>query len=234
MERKDFTFGLFGCFDDFGTCINAWCCPCCLAAQNSARADHYSEGVCCCCCYPMAGPAKLRNQAITQLTLAKPQCSDCLITSCCCWCSNVQIKKEMDWREQNPMAPKNTQFQYGLCDCCSPDPMQCVYAYFCFCCQHSATSARLDGFPNFGMCCYECQGGKVRAQIRGQRRLGPPQCCPDYLVWCCCNCCSEVQLKRELDERDKSEQAMVMYAQQATMVPVGVVMVGVPVQQGMQ
>jgi Cys-rich protein (TIGR01571 family) len=232
-EQKEFTYGLFGCFDDFSGCLYAWCCLPCLAAKNSARADRDPGSVCCGCCYPQMGPAKMRTQGKSQLTLDKAGCGDCLISTFCQFCSIVQIKREVEWREQNPSAPRKIDFEYGLFGCCF-DPMVCLKTFFCCCCVASATSARMDGHPNFLGCCYECQGGKVRGQIRGQRQLGPPGCCPDYLIWCCCSCCMEIQLKRELDERDKLEQTSLVYAANATMVPVGVVVVqGQPIQQNM-
>jgi hypothetical protein len=91
-NRASFTFDLCDCFSDCGTLCYAHMCFPCLMSENSARLDNNDNT--CGCCYP-ASAAKNRLQAKAQFGV-QPNC-DCLISWLFPCCSEMQIKRELDF-----------------------------------------------------------------------------------------------------------------------------------------
>jgi len=83
---------------------------------------------------------------------------------------------------------------------CTSDIGASCKACFCLCCLIADNSSRLDGNQNTCCCCYPGHAGKNRAQAKARFNFGPPTC-EDWCLSCCCMCCSEIQIKRELDNR---------------------------------
>ncbi|UJR20411.1 hypothetical protein I4U23_023542 [Adineta vaga] len=95
---REWNESLFGCFDDFGTCLCGWCCAPCLYGQNAEKID----GSSCCCqcflytilipCYLCWVPHCLKRKTLREKYGLRedPSCGDCLTTFFCGECALCQ------------------------------------------------------------------------------------------------------------------------------------------------
>lgn len=110
----------------------------------------------------------------------------------------VTSRKPDYWAAPAPVESRTREFTYGLCDC--GEIGICVYAHFCLCCLISENSARMDGATPCCGCCYNGEPWKNRLQAKGQFGIRLKWgCVGDCLIASCLACCSEIQIKRELD-----------------------------------
>ncbi|KAI8816952.1 PLAC8 family-domain-containing protein [Fimicolochytrium jonesii] len=100
---KDWTFGLFDCFGDCGSCCLAMFCPCIVYGKNkqSLNKSDGCGGDCCiycitnpCCsaCVGAGGRASIRSK----FNITGDGCSDCMAHWCCMPCALTQEKREID------------------------------------------------------------------------------------------------------------------------------------------
>jgi len=204
--------GLCGCFDDCGICIKGYFCFCCLVADNGAKLD--GDTVCMGCCYP-ASPFKNRQQAASLLGLQSTCMENCMISTFCACCSEMQVARELSkFSMMQNSAPaqlvfggqgggpqylprqgmKRNTWKTGLCDCFSNCTV-CIKGYFCLCCLSNDNSARMDGDR---VCCGCCYGG-AKNRTQAMALLGIEPTCSECLQGTFCICCSEMQIARELE-----------------------------------
>ena len=107
----------------------------------------------------------------------------------------VVNSKPSYWAEPKPTEARTREFTTGLCDCFA-DCGTLVYAHFCIVCLISENSARLDNNPNTCGCCYP--GGPLKNRLQAKAQFGVAPGCDACTVWAF-SCCSEMQVKRELD-----------------------------------
>jgi len=98
----------------------------------------------------------------------------------------------------------------GLCDCFDGCPIgDLIYGQCCLPCLASENAARLDNNPNFCGCCYP--GGSAKNRLQAQAQFGiQGDVCSAICVAVFCTCCSELQIKRELDRYLASPQQQTM------------------------
>ena len=96
---KQWSHGLFGCFDDCGTCIVTFFCPCYTAGKNAEAvgADCY---VLCglATCIPLANVffmAQIRSKIREQNRIEGTFLNDFMATCCCPLCMLVQSAQEV-------------------------------------------------------------------------------------------------------------------------------------------
>ena len=107
----------------------------------------------------------------------------------------VATTKPSYWTEPAPIQARTREFTTGLCDCFA-DCGTLAFAWFCFPCLVSENSARLDNNVNSCGCCYPASVQKNRLQAKAQFGVAPG--CDCFVSWAF-PCCSEMQIKRELD-----------------------------------
>ncbi|XP_052814943.1 uncharacterized protein LOC128241871 [Mya arenaria] len=90
---------LFGCFDDFGTCIIAYLVPCVAFGQT---AEAIGEGSCFTCGLAYLVPVlnllmwiKIRGRIREQKGIEGDTIKDCLTILCCPLCALVQEAQEV-------------------------------------------------------------------------------------------------------------------------------------------
>jgi len=118
--QRDWSYGLFGCFDACGTCLFSWCCPCFSYGQTQSRyrylaaqgRPHPSGGelinsdclvygalmYCGCpCLIAMGGRKNIRERYLIEGSDG----SDCLLHACCIPCTLTQESREITLEEQS-------------------------------------------------------------------------------------------------------------------------------------
>lgn len=98
-------------------------------------------------------------------------------------------------------AHTSSSWTSALCDCGS-DVGGCCSAYWCFCCFVRENSRLLDGEPHTccANCCYPGTSAKNRAQALATYGIRERACDTCLILWCC-PCCSEMQVRREMQQR---------------------------------
>jgi len=98
IMSKDWSHGLFGCFDDCGTCIVTWFCPCYTFGKN---AEAVGES-CILCGLAFYVPlvdlfcmANIRGKIREQHGIDGSFVSDLLLSCCCPLCTLVQAAQEV-------------------------------------------------------------------------------------------------------------------------------------------
>ena len=100
----EFETGLFDCFNDLGTCLISWFCPCVTYGQNQQRAQKKDGCVgdaaifalaACCGCYSCVG-ASGRGNVRAVRNIEGGFATDCLVHCCCVPCALTQEKNELD------------------------------------------------------------------------------------------------------------------------------------------
>lgn len=100
------------------------------------------------------------------------------------------------WRQPMAIHQRNRKFAHDYCDCCS-DCGLCLKGWCCFPCLVSENSARLDNNDNSCACCYPGTVSKNRNQAKAQFAITESGCmCIPVRLF---PCCSEIQIKKELD-----------------------------------
>ncbi|TDL24553.1 PLAC8-domain-containing protein [Rickenella mellea] len=116
--NREWSNGLFGCFDDCGTCLLSWCCPCIVYAQNKSRYEHLdrqngphpSGGDSCngdcfihgCLTFWGCGWVLQMGQRGTlrhRYRISGGGCGDCLTACCCTPCELTQEAREIELEE---------------------------------------------------------------------------------------------------------------------------------------
>ncbi|CAM4824647.1 unnamed protein product [Rotaria magnacalcarata] len=101
---------LFGCFDDFGSCICGWCCTPCLFGENAQKIDNSNCCLWCCAyillaeCYLCWIPHYMKRQVLRQKYGLRedPNCGDCPATVCCGPCALCQEARFLKRRALQP------------------------------------------------------------------------------------------------------------------------------------
>ncbi|KAL3881601.1 hypothetical protein ACJMK2_028019 [Sinanodonta woodiana] len=88
---RDWTTGLFGCFEDCGSLIKACCCLQCMVYELSSRL-----GDCACMpCYVTGAIIAMRTRTRTLGDIHGSIFTDFLATYCCYSCSVCQMDREL-------------------------------------------------------------------------------------------------------------------------------------------
>jgi Cys-rich protein (TIGR01571 family) len=102
MFPNNWSSGLCSCCEDFGICIYAALCPCCLYGKNSKK---IGEGTCigkCLCylfCFPCCQQTKTRYLIRKKYNLLEEPCNDCCISWFCSLCALCQEAREIKYRD---------------------------------------------------------------------------------------------------------------------------------------
>ncbi|XP_060598624.1 placenta-specific gene 8 protein-like [Ruditapes philippinarum] len=91
--HREWSSGLFSCFDDVGKCMWAMWCPSCVLADISAR---LGECAFVTCCVP-GGLATVRTRVRTLGGIRGSICKDYMVTECCHICAMCQIHRELEY-----------------------------------------------------------------------------------------------------------------------------------------
>jgi len=92
ISEREWSSGLFGCFEDITSCLGSlFCGPCYLCWLSSEM----GEGCCMPWCVPYA-LAALRLKMRGQQNIRGSIFDDCLITQFCGTCALCQLKREHD------------------------------------------------------------------------------------------------------------------------------------------
>ncbi|KAL0232612.1 hypothetical protein GEMRC1_011359 [Eukaryota sp. GEM-RC1] len=100
--------GLFGCFNDFGTCLTGCICPCYLVAKNQAEADNRACTLCDCLCGLPEVEYFLRQRLRSEFGAGYSACGDCLSLWLCCSCFVCQNARLIKHKQQH--AGRNMNF----------------------------------------------------------------------------------------------------------------------------
>ena len=125
--------------------------------------------------------------------------------------------------QADPIPIGSSTWSSDLFDCGS-DGSGCCSAYCCFYCFVSENSRLLDGEPHTccANCCYPGSSKKNRVQALatfGIRESSVDSC----LILCCCPCCSEMQVRRELQIR-RGQPSRIIPMNERRNIPSAVVM----------
>jgi len=94
---SDWKHGMFGCFDDCGTCLLTYFLPCYVFGKN---AEAVGES-CCLCCIASLTPARwcchvvIRGKIRERRGIAGSVVSDFLMAVCCPCCALIQEAQEV-------------------------------------------------------------------------------------------------------------------------------------------
>ncbi|CAJ1070102.1 placenta-specific gene 8 protein-like [Xyrichtys novacula] len=86
-----------------------------------------------------------------------------------------------------------SEFQTGLCDCCS-DCGTLFYGWCCYCCLGCSIASAMDE------CCLCGLGMPIRSVYRTKYNINGSMC-QDFLATAFCPLCATCQLKRDIDRR---------------------------------
>ena len=96
---KQWSHGLFGCFDDCGTCIVTFFCPCYSAGKNAEAVGAECYVLCgLATCIPVANVffmAQIRSKIREQNRIEGTFLNDFMVTCCCPLCMLVQSSQEV-------------------------------------------------------------------------------------------------------------------------------------------
>jgi len=118
--QRDWSFGLFNCFDDCGACLFGWCCPCFSYGQTQSRYRHLTaQGTAhptggemcnsdcmvyaalaycgCPCLIAMGGRKNIRER----YAIEGDGTRDCLLHACCIPCALTQESREVELEEKS-------------------------------------------------------------------------------------------------------------------------------------
>ncbi|KAJ6506085.1 PLAC8-domain-containing protein [Mycena vulgaris] len=118
--EREWSNGLFGCFEACGTCCYAWFCPCIVHGQNKQRLRHLAEhgspdpdggscnsGACWAHCLLMSlGVGCIlqclnRGEVRGRYKIAGGGVGDCCASYCCGPCDLTQVAREIELEEQS-------------------------------------------------------------------------------------------------------------------------------------
>ncbi|KAL3874898.1 hypothetical protein ACJMK2_037852 [Sinanodonta woodiana] len=88
---RDWTTGLFGCFEDCGSLLKTCCCLQCTVMELSSRLGD-------CACMPCFVPEALLAMRTRTRTLGDIHgsiCNDCMVMSCFLTCAVCQMDREL-------------------------------------------------------------------------------------------------------------------------------------------
>ncbi|KAJ7587033.1 PLAC8 family-domain-containing protein [Mycena floridula] len=117
---REWSSGLFDCFDDAGTCFTAWCCPCIVYGQNKQRLDHLAmkgypdpeHGGCCtgdcmihalasCCGFGCILACANRGSIRARYRIQGGSFGDFFSAWCCAPCELTQESQELLLEERS-------------------------------------------------------------------------------------------------------------------------------------
>lgn len=90
---RNWNSGLLSCFDDIGSCLTGWCCPCFLLYSISSR---MGEGCLYAYCCSEIAPFTLRAKLRTEHHIQGSLCNDALTIMCCPTCALCQMARELN------------------------------------------------------------------------------------------------------------------------------------------
>ncbi|XP_060598625.1 placenta-specific gene 8 protein-like [Ruditapes philippinarum] len=91
--HREWSSGLFSCFDDVGKCMWGWCCPSCVLIDISAR---LGECAFVTSCVP-GSLVTIRTRVRTLGGIRGSICKDCMVIECCSFCAMCQIHRELEY-----------------------------------------------------------------------------------------------------------------------------------------
>ncbi|XP_041354323.1 cornifelin homolog B-like [Gigantopelta aegis] len=89
---RDWSTGLFGCFEDVGDCLFAWFCPLYYCCVLSSKQGDSCWGPCCVPTWPTVFRSHIRGVHSIQGSI----CNDCMVTNCCGPLALCQMSRELD------------------------------------------------------------------------------------------------------------------------------------------
>jgi len=106
-RNNDWSTGMFGCFEDFGSCIVTCFFPCITLGQNKAMLDGREASCCDYCCAmsenPTAAEYFTRQHIRNKYGFANDNCGDCCALVFCPACVICQHHREL--RNRRNMVP---------------------------------------------------------------------------------------------------------------------------------
>jgi len=115
MAGKDWSHGLFSCFDDPGLCVKTTCCPCLTVGDINEYVEPggFIKGCliwyCCMgCCYLPICMMDVPNRAkVAQKAGIDPaNVGGCPLVLCCNCCSQIQVMQEINEMKKAGGAPE--------------------------------------------------------------------------------------------------------------------------------
>ena len=101
-NNRKFQYGLFSCSGGF--CLYGFLCPWCLVSQNLKELGQ-SATCCGCPCVSLSQVSDARDAARMKYDIkAGSGCEECCTSCCCSCCVNIQIAREIRYRN-NMQAP---------------------------------------------------------------------------------------------------------------------------------
>jgi len=218
---NEWTSGLFGCFDDCGSCCYAMCCPWC--ANATARSEYDGSNWCfnCFCVTPCLSRSIIREGPFNiKGTWIGDVCTPC----CCMPCAIAQHLRQVrsgttgTVQADQAAAMNANEWSSGLFGCFD-DCGSCFYVWCCPCC--ASASAR-TGYDNSN-CFFNCFAVTLpvaRNIIREGEYHIEGTCGQDICLSICCHNCVACQLLRENKVR-KGVSNTVVTVQPAGQAPPG-------------
>ncbi|KAH8085965.1 PLAC8-domain-containing protein [Cristinia sonorae] len=118
--KREWSYGLLGCFGDCGTCITSTFCPCIVYSRNKSRIAHFQQngtphpnggegvgGACAVysvlCCVGLSWILQIgtRGDVRGRYSIAGGTFGDCLASCCCTPCELTQEHREIELEEQH-------------------------------------------------------------------------------------------------------------------------------------
>ncbi|KAJ7465691.1 PLAC8 family-domain-containing protein [Mycena latifolia] len=117
--KREWSHGLFGCFDACGTCCCAWICPCVVHGQNKTRLRHLQDhgspdpdpgcnsGACWAHCILMSLGVGCflqclnRGEVRGRYSIEGGSMGDFCASWCCHSCDLTQVSREIELEEQS-------------------------------------------------------------------------------------------------------------------------------------
>merc|ERR1712159_183265 len=215
-QEVPWSSGLCSCFDDFGSCAYAFCCPCC--ANASARTNFDGSNMCfnCLC----ASPCVVRNIVREAYNIEGTCAGDICLPIWCGACSIAQLLRESKTRGSATSALVQTNqgqvikaeqqeglntWTSGLCSCFD-DFGSCAYAFCCPFCANASAVTNYDGSNWCFNCCakHPCMAQSI---IREGKYNIQGTCLEDICIPYFCTCCAVSRLLREVKARGNINQS---------------------------
>jgi Cys-rich protein (TIGR01571 family) len=109
QNERGWHTGLFGCFEDFGSCLYAYCLYPCFLCSVASKMNEFTCGPCCCTCgltvggicgvstFPNPFLVGMRSRLRGQYGITGSVCGDTMTVWCCECCAAMQMYRELNY-----------------------------------------------------------------------------------------------------------------------------------------
>uniref|UniRef100_A0A1I8G2J3 CYSTM domain-containing protein n=1 Tax=Macrostomum lignano TaxID=282301 RepID=A0A1I8G2J3_9PLAT len=227
-QQRQWNSGLCSCFEDVGgCCLTYFCGPCELCCCVSERmGEQCCTPICLGCLGSSVTLIAYRVKLRARYNIQGSILDDCCTTVCCASCMQCQLKRELNYIENQlvmqpqtvhpvtsqpqayPIAvvgqqpPQQRQWNSGVCGCFE-DICGCCLTYWCGPCELCCCISERMGEQCCTPICLGCLGSSVtliayRVKLRARYNIQG-----SIISDCCttvfCGSCVQCQIKRELD-----------------------------------